>query len=467
VQNYDFATDSNVVKQGRYSLSIISNTADAGFGAMSCTIPYAFSGLKLELKGFIKTESVTGYAGFLLTVDGTSVSADMHQQRVHGTTNWTEYSLSLPYSSKGAINVTVSALLKGEGKAWFDDLRLYVDGVPIEKVTTLSAELYPAQKDTAFANSSGIAITKLTPQQVNDLALLGQVWGFIKYHHPKAAAGFLNMDAELFRVMPGVIGAKSYKETCGVIEHWIDKLGLPKACPDCRPFTNKNISQRPEYGKIFDRLVVTSSLARKLTFILNNHDFLKSYFVAMYPDDRCPDFRHELRYTTMDYPDAGYRLLCLFRYWNMIQYFYPYKHLIGEDWDNILTALIPVFIDAKNAVEYDQAAMQMICRIHDAHGGLQIKQSVADDYFGKSVVPIIAHFVGDQLVVSDYLIDSVGVEEHPKQGDIITSINGVSVKDLVKKYLPIVPGSNYVDQLRNLPFPYLLRTNARVFSFSL
>ena len=116
-----------------------------------------------------------------------------------------------------------------------------------------------------------------TGQQVKNLALLCQVWGFVKYHLPKVAAGDVNMDAELFRVMPAVIKAQNYSEASEAIEQWVDKLGAPAACAICKPFSEKDLAQKPDYGEIFDRTIVSSSLADKLTFILNNHDDGKSY----------------------------------------------------------------------------------------------------------------------------------------------------------------------------------------------
>src|SRR5215813_3858156 len=46
-------------------------------------------------------------------------------------------------------------------------------------------------------------------------------------------------------------------------------------------------------------------------------------------------------YTEMTYPTAPYRLLALFRFWNIINYFFPYKHLIDRPWEGVLTEYIP------------------------------------------------------------------------------------------------------------------------------
>ncbi|HEU4478002.1 MAG TPA: hypothetical protein VFR80_05750, partial [Pyrinomonadaceae bacterium] len=38
-------------------------------------------------------------------------------------------------------------------------------------------------------------------------------------------------------------------------------------------------------------------------------------------------------YTEMNFPTSEYRLLALFRFWNVINYFFPYKNLIGDSWE--------------------------------------------------------------------------------------------------------------------------------------
>lgn len=55
-----------------------------------------------------------------------------------------------------------------------------------------------------------------------------------------------------------------------------------------------------------------------------------------------PEFKHENGYSNNTYPDAGIRLVALYRYWNMIQCF-PDRHLIGEDWNKVLPEFIPKY----------------------------------------------------------------------------------------------------------------------------
>ncbi|MEP6610924.1 MAG: S41 family peptidase, partial [Mucilaginibacter sp.] len=466
--NYSFKVDSNAVKHGKYSVAISSNNSSGGYGAIYCLIPHTFKGHELQLKGYFKTEDVNGgYAGLWVRIDGTNAFNNMAKESVHGTNDWKEYTIDLPYDENAATNINAGALLVGKGKMWIDDIRLYIDGTPVEKLAINTANEFAAQVDTAFLSGSRVSQITVNEQMVRNLTLLGQVWGFVKYHLPAVAKGKINMDAELFRVMPDVVKAQNNREASDAIEKWIDKLGKPDLCKSCKPIDSKQAYKKPDYGEIFDKQVISASLADKLSYILNNRNTGDNYYVGMNYGVGNPAFKHEISYSTMAYPDAGYRLLCLFRYWNMIQYFSPYKHLIGEDWNKTLPAFIPRFINAKDAMDYDITAMALISSIHDTHANIWSSLKGLNEYRGKYSPPFIAKFVEGKLVVTGYYNDTLSVKEKIKIGDVITAINGVAVDSLIKKFLPLTAASNYETQLRDMPRNYLLRSNNATFNLNI
>lgn len=73
------------------------------------------------------------------------------------------------------------------------------------------------------------------------------------------------------------------------------------------------------------------------------------------------------KYADMLYPKREYRLLALFRMWNVIHFFYPYKHLLDRDWDGALSAFLPKFEKAKDAAEYALAVAEMSTLVQDGH----------------------------------------------------------------------------------------------------
>ena len=88
-------------------------------------------------------------------------------------------------------------------------------------------------------------------------------------------------------------------------------------------------------------------------------------------------FGNELSYQGLKLPDAGYQLLALFRFWNMVQYFYPNRDIMADDpatsqdyWDKVLAESIPAIALSRDGVTYQQELMKFIARIHDTHANL-------------------------------------------------------------------------------------------------
>ena len=67
------------------------------------------------------------------------------------------------------------------------------------------------------------------------------------------------------------------------------------------------------------------------------------------------------------YPSAGYRILGAARLWSAVRWFYPYRDLMGEDWDARFREALAAVESARNALEYGQALATFASRIHDTH----------------------------------------------------------------------------------------------------
>jgi len=460
--------DSVEKRLGQYSLAINSKAEGNGFASASYVIPKAFKGREIELRGYLKTQDVTnGFAGLWLRIDGYegegSLAFDnMEAQALKGTTEWKEYHIKLPYDDEHAAQIVLGGLIVGKGKMWMDAITLYIDGKPIELAVPKTIKILKAQQDTAFSKLSGIDNISLNKQQVVNLKYLGEVWGVVKYHHPLVAKGEFNMDAELFRVLPEVLKANNNTELSAAIEKWVDKFGEPDTTKKRTVFSNKDVVQKPAYGSTFNSSVFSLSLTAKLKNIVSSPHIGANYYIELTPGVGNPIFKHELPYSGLRYADAGMRLLSLYRYWNMIEYFFPYKHLIGEDWEKMLTAFIPEFIQAKDNQEYLLASLKLISSIHDTHANIWSNHAGLEDYRGKFALPIQAKFIENKLVVTGYYADTLGLKEIFKVGDIITHIGGTRVDKLVQKYLPLTAASNYPTQLRDMPRNYFLRSNKEV-----
>ncbi len=464
-----YKSDSVIKHNGRYSLLIDWTKGYKPWTASNYAINQIFKGSKIKLTGYVKTEDVTEGAGLWMRLDGEDNKNlgfdNMMKRPIKGTTDWKEYTIELDYDQDEVKSIFVGGLISGTGKMWMDNLHITIDGTDITeaKLYTPPPSEYKADQDTEFNNGSGMEATALNSDKIKELTNLGMLWGFIKYYHAGVNKGEYNMDAELFRVLPKVLAAENVKEANKVMEHWVDSFGVPDLCRKCAdPDKKENIKILPDYGNLFIPNNFSKKFTDKLVYIRQNRrNEEKNYYIESAPGVGNPVFKHEKAYSKMPYPDAGMRLLALYRYWNMVQYFFPDKHLIDDNWNKVLTEFIPEFWEAADTMAYQAACLKLIARIHDTHaniwgGGTQIGKMKGD-----LITPFQAKFIEGRLVVTDYYTNDEAVRNKIKIGDVIEKIDGVPLDDLIKKYLPLTPASNYETQLRDMPGSrgFLLRSN--------
>ena len=456
--NYTLALDSTHAKNGKYCASIeFKQGTSSDFKAWAFTIPNNYAGKKITLSGYIKTENVTdGYAGLWMRIDPSIGFDNMNKRGVTSTTDWTKYEITLDMKPEKTKQIVIGGLLVGKGKMYIDNFEVKIDGKDIKELQPFERKIVAAEKDKEFDKASGITSITVDKTQADNLKSLGLIWGFIKYYHPNVAKGDFNMDYELFRIIPKVLNAENKKTRDDILAAWINGFGTftegkdPKLDP-----TDIKLMPDLEWIKTSN---FSSELSTLLLKIKNAERLKEHYYIDFYPGVRNPEFKNENPYSSMKYPDAGYRLLAVYRYWNMIQYFFPYKNLIEEDWKNVLEEFIPKFVNAANETEYTLAALEIIGRIHDTHANIYGDNKALNNYLGINYSAVEVTFIENKAVVTGYYNEAFGKASGLEVGDVISSINHKSIEDIVKEKLKYTPASNYPTQLRNIAMN-LLRSN--------
>ena len=122
-------------EEHRKAVGMVTAPAATGqsFGVATASFPVAEArGKRVRFSGYIKTRDVTtGYAGFWWRVDGPGQKMlafdNMQGRGPRGATDWTRYEIELPVAAE-AININFGALFPGDGMAWFDGLKVELDG---------------------------------------------------------------------------------------------------------------------------------------------------------------------------------------------------------------------------------------------------------------------------------------------------------------------------------------------------
>ncbi|MBM3752690.1 MAG: hypothetical protein FJW38_01770 [Acidobacteria bacterium] len=445
--------DSSTANTGRLSARIERTTTDNGFTTITAGIPYDFTARTIEYRGFIKTENVRDAAAMWIRIDGPAGSlafASLQPQAINGSRDWREYSLTLQGNPEGR-QLVFGFLLSGPGRAWVDSLQLIVDGKPIAEAP--DREPTVLETDREFSAGSRIAIEQLSDVQVANLASLALVWGFVKYHHPTVTSGKRHWDFDLFRVMPAVLSAENTEVAAAAIADWVDALGPVPQCTSCASLRDANLQLAPPSMDWVQSL--GDRLGTKLESIHPNRTTTPQFFVELFPNVGNPNLERELYYASIRLPDSGYQLLGLFRFWNLMQYFNPNRDIMGDDpddteyWNRTLAESIRPFALAKTRVEYQQAFLKLIAKVHDTHANLWSGISTRPPV-GACMLPVDIRFVEDRPVVYRTTARPGTAAGPLRIGDVITAIDGSTVESLLDAWRPFYAASNEPTRLRDI-----------------
>lgn len=139
-EGYVSGIDSAIKMRGRYSLFIEKDqTVKDGSRVGACVnrFPVNFKGREIELTGYVKTQDASKFASIIIRLRDSNghVTNNLAQlgKGIRGTTEWTKYSYKMSLDPNTRW-ISIVPNIMGSGKAWFDDFKLYVDGVPYDRV---------------------------------------------------------------------------------------------------------------------------------------------------------------------------------------------------------------------------------------------------------------------------------------------------------------------------------------------
>ncbi|NEM97025.1 S41 family peptidase [Pontibacter burrus] len=292
----------------------------------------------------------------------------------------------------------------------------------------------------AFYTSAATTPSLTENQKLESLA---KVWGFLKYYHPEVAKGKLDWDTELMQKIAEVKATKNQQELNQLYLNWLDKLGPVKACKSCKNDIPESYTRNLTLDWIYDSTTLSLELSERLHYIRENRNQGKNAYVR-YP---YKIFKTQAEFTEQKYehlealPSEEYRLLGLFRHWNIINYFFPYKYATDVPWDGVLTIMLPKFREAANPLEYHLAMLELSNSINDGHNFFTTDYT--RQYFGSFFAPFKYKIIDGIVVVSGFYNEGFAKADSMNIGDVITKINGRPVSEVLEEKLPYISGSNY------------------------
>jgi erythromycin esterase len=179
-----FALDSTISHHGRRSLRIAVPDSAPSTQAIMLQVPADFArGHEIRLTGWIRTDGVDGRA--ILTLEAWKfrafAAADTAVVRSEpSAARWRRQALSIRVPTDPDVHsIVVAAAVEGTGTAWFDDLELRVDGVPLRELPSVAAPPDEAGLRWLAAHAAPLRTVEAPagPPDDADLALFADIVG--------------------------------------------------------------------------------------------------------------------------------------------------------------------------------------------------------------------------------------------------------------------------------------------------
>jgi hypothetical protein len=291
-------------------------------------------------------------------------------------------------------------------------------------------------------------ISQAVPDSVyhERLFYLCKAWGHAKYRHTEIANGSINWDDELFTAIQGAKYSPDNEGFNEYLQMMLDNAGEMGISPDPLPEVPDSLNNITDYSWI-QADIFSDTVKTLLDTIRARFRPQPNVYVGEAWEGGNPTFLNDdLYYDEYDYPDEEKRLLALFRYWNIINYFFPYKNIMDQDWDTTLVEFIPRIAGAENALSYSLACKELTTRINDTHAFFY--SPAYQTWRGAFFPPFLAAYVENEMVITKALASVPDLSA----GDVIKAIDGVDIyilRDSLRKY---AQGSNDVVIQRELNY---------------
>jgi C-terminal processing protease CtpA/Prc len=272
-----------------------------------------------------------------------------------------------------------------------------------------------------------------------------KTWNFIKYYHPDLASGKIDADS-LFLKHLSEVEQMGDKESFNKL---IDQIlnSLYESHSESKPIKENGdvISKNLDFtwfekSAFFDKKNKERlSTVFKNRYTGNDHYYLpeKSY-IALLPHEKEYDFSKN------ETVPADYRMLALAKVQSAVDYLYPHKYLMEQNFDQLLKSQIVPMLESKSRKEYELILLKLAASLQDSHSFTFYKQLRSKrEIFKNLVYPPFAYQVFDDgILITDIIIPNLCQSADLQVGDYITSINGQTVPDKITELSFLLSTSN-------------------------
>jgi C-terminal processing protease CtpA/Prc len=271
------------------------------------------------------------------------------------------------------------------------------------------------------------------------LESLCRVWGFLKYYHPNVAKGNMDWDGQLLRKIDELENIDNKAALNTLYSGWIESLGKIETCKECSKKENKTYFLKNfDLSWIDNSDVFSKDTSQKLRHIENNRNTGSHYYFGI--GNRKIYFRNEKSYGSK-FTSKATGLLELFRYWNYIEYFFPYKYETDQNWNDVLPEMLQKILMVDSDESYHLTLAELVAKTDDSHAYLYSRH-ISRNLYGGRKVPVEYSYAEGKLVVTKVNSNRFNEKSPLHIGDVIYDIEGKTIPQMVNNFGKYIPASN-------------------------
>ena len=267
--------------------------------------------------------------------------------------------------------------------------------------------------------------------EIGKLEAICKVWGTLKYFHPGVGTGKIDWDEVIIETLKSADTINNKRQLNQLFIELIKSNYDTNFCIVDSHAQTGNIVKQYGLSWLNDTTFISNQNIKQLHRLIKEKRNYCNYYVSQDPEVGNLYFNNEKAYSDSILPSKNLRLLALFRYWNVINYFYPFHDINNLSWDSCLIQYIPLFIDIKDTVEYHLLVQELSSRLNDGH--IWTESSITNIYWGIYSPPYKVSCIENKPIISDYFSDSLAGLYDIKLGDQIIALNEIPIQEIIKE----------------------------------
>jgi C-terminal processing protease CtpA/Prc len=266
----------------------------------------------------------------------------------------------------------------------------------------------------------------------------------VKYFHPYLAYRDIDWDKVLVDALPQIRGAKTSADYFAAVDAMLGVLKDPgmAAQSDTTPqraWIHHGLPPTRGTGPTpFYSAFSIKTGGESITVPMGGFSVSLRLTEPLPQSNAPPSPQPDRAYAETPYPNTELRILALYKIWGVIHYFFAYRDLMDEDWDELLPTFIPKFIEAKDARAYNLAICELLIHAADANTGAT--SATLTEYFGPAAPGLRLRLVEKQAVITEVL-DPAATASGIRIGDVVKLVDGETLVDRFKRESQYIPAS--------------------------